>query len=121
MKEFEKHSRDAEKQAIESIIKKKKEVELKYEDRINPHAGHILFEINEKTGEIKNADYLEKKDIGWTEAIKKMESGFTRELVMRKNCVYISALNKESALRRWKQSRGSAIRTNGTGEITYII
>jgi len=120
MKELDKHSRDTEKQAIESIVKKKKEVELRYEETIQPHSGHILFEINEKTGEIKEATYLENQNIGWNEAIKKMESGFNRELVRKKGCVYISALNEKSALKRWKESKGSAIREKGSEKLDFI-
>lgn len=120
MKELEKYVRDSEKQAIESVIKKKQQVELKYESSLIPQRGHILFEINTVTGKIIEADYLEERDINWEDAIKGMDGGFKKELVQRKNCIYISALNEQSAIRRYKEGKGSAERKKGTETMDFI-
>lgn len=113
MRELEDYQRRIEKQAIESIVKKKKQVEYKYESSIRPHRGHKLFEINIKTFEINEAKYIENKTISWQEAQMLLNGTSEKEVVIEKHCVYISALNKESALKRLKEDRGSAVKPKG--------
>jgi hypothetical protein len=77
-----------------------KETEQKFQEKhigsIHPHRGHSLFEINLETGTIEPAectktDYVVNKD----------SSGSTnKKVVMKPDCVYISALNKDNALKK---------------------
>jgi hypothetical protein len=117
MKELFKHNKLSERQQIESIVKKKKQVEFKYESSIKPYKGHKVFEINLNNLTIKEADYVKRKDIHWFEAIKFMNSGYKQDVLIRKGCVYISALNKESALKRFKTEKGSATMPKGKLEL----
>jgi hypothetical protein len=117
MKELFKHNKLSEKQSIESIVKKKKDIEYKLEGSIKPLKGHQIWEINLKTMEINLAQYVERKDIHWWDAIKFLESGWTKDIQIKDNCVYISALNKKSALDRLEKEKGSAVIPNGKLEL----
>jgi len=117
MNELFKHDKLSERQQIESIVKKKKQVEYKFESKIKPLKGHILWEINLKDKTINEASYNIKKDITWEEALKSMESGYKKEVLIKKDCVYISALNKESALKRFEKDKGSAVMPDGRLEL----
>lgn len=45
------------KESIEINVKKKKEVEHLLQGKIKPKNGHSVWEINEKTNEIKKAEF----------------------------------------------------------------
>lgn len=62
-------------------------------DSIVPYKGHILFEIDCSTGEIKEAKY-EEINATISGAIKK-------KVFVKENCLYISCLNKKSALKKY--------------------
>ena len=113
MKELENIQRLQQKQSIESIIKKKKQVEYKYEGTINPYRGHRVFEINLKSFEIKESEFVKHENITWFEAIHYMKGSWKKEIVVNKDCVYVSALNERSALKRFENEKGSAIKPKG--------
>jgi len=120
MKELEKFDRDINKTQIESVVKKQQQVEFKFIDTIRPQNGHILFEINEKDESIKIADHIIRKDLTWDQAIEVLNGELKiKEVVQRPGCVYISALNKESALKRYKTNRGSSIK-EGKNEMKLL-
>ena len=110
MRELHKHERDSERQSIESIVKKKQQKELKIENSIKPYKGHKLFEINTKTLEIKEALFLQEEVIDFE---KHMNGAISivknKKVSMKKNSVYISALNVNCALKRYKKQKGSAV------------
>ncbi len=108
MKELESKDRISIKEQLEQVVTKQQAVELKYIDSIIPKKGHTLFEINVETLECKPAEYQEKKTISWSEAIAISKGTFKSEVVIKQKCVYISALNKESALERYKLGKGSS-------------
>ena len=63
-------------------------------DRITPYKGHTLFEIDCTTGEITEAKYEEinaRFDGG----------GVKKKVLVKDNCLYISCLNKKSALKKY--------------------
>ena len=68
-----------------------------------------MFEINELTLEVNEAEGVKRNYITWEDAIKSMNGSYTKEILIRKGCVYISALNKESAIKRYFKNKGSAI------------
>jgi len=113
MKEHENHNRISKRIQIESIVKKKKEVEYKLENSIKPFGGHNIWEINLKTMEINLASFVKRKNINWFNALRFMKNGYSKDIQVKKDCVYISALNKKSALNRLEKEKGSAIMPKG--------
>lgn len=85
----------------ELSVEKEQEIARELVGQIIPHKGHTMFEINEETGEIQKATYIDK---GVFIFGKKNH----REVLIREGFFYTSALKKETALRKWK------IRDNGS-------
>jgi hypothetical protein len=113
MKELLNFDRLSEKLANEQVVKKTQEVEHTFDSSVKPFKGHTLFEINIKTGKIKVAEFIEEKILDWFDALKSIESGWTRNVVKKKDCIYISAASKKSAIKRWKEGKGSASKSEG--------
>lgn len=65
---------------------------------IYPKKGHICFEINTITHEIKEVEYEEV-----TIDIKSIsgENYKRKKLLTKENCTYITALNKKNALKKY--------------------
>ena len=68
--------------------------------KIRPQRGHTTFEINIVTGEVLEAQYsaitVELKEIKSNElSVKK------KKIITNENCVYISALNKDNAKKKF--------------------
>ena len=97
-----------EKNDIESVIKVKQEIEIKFDSDLKPKKGHTLFEIEVSSGKIKEAEYFQEDSIHWFDMIHQLKNGFRRKVLKKKGCVYISALNQESALKRLKDGKGSS-------------
>ena len=115
MRELDKHDRETDKQSIELQQQKQQEKELTFLNRQTPKKGHRVFEINTKTLQVVQAEYVEDKVIHWHQAIKEMYTGqIKKTIVVNKSCVYISALNSENALDRFKQKKGSSVINDGT-------
>ena len=113
MRELSKMKRDSERIQIESIVKKKKDVEYKLEGSIKPFRGHQIWEINLETMEINPSSFIKRKNINWFDALRFIKSGYSKDIQIKKNCVYISALNKKTALDRFEKEKGSAIMPKG--------
>lgn len=60
-----------------------------------PHPNQRCFEINETTGECDEASY--RSTVNFLSADRK-------EVDTKENCVYIIALNKENALKKYRKS-----------------
>ena len=88
---------------IEISVKQKKQIEHRLLDKIVPHNNHTLFEIELTSNKIKKAEYSNTTCV-FGEAPK-------REVIVKKNCVYISALNKKNALKKFMKNE------NGTKDI----
>jgi hypothetical protein len=80
---------------IEVSVKQKKEVEITYTNSLIPYSGHKIWEINKETLEVKEAKF-HNKDFYLGSANKK-------EIIKKPNCEYVSALNKENALKKYKK------------------
>lgn len=92
------------KDKTEVQAKKKQRQEYKFVNSIQHQPGHILFSINTLTGEIKEAEFQKEEQITWEQAKMIKEGvGSPRKVIIEKNCVYIEALNKENALKRYKR------------------
>jgi hypothetical protein len=121
MKELEKHNKVIDKIQIESVIKKNQQQELKYIESIKPKSGHNLWEINLETLEVKLAEYKVEKYLTWEEAMKICQGGVVKkEVIMKINCVYLSALNAENALKRYLSGKGSAQMESGSENISLF-
>lgn len=103
MKELNSNDRLQEKQSIEQIQEKKKQVEYTLDDSIKPREGHTLFEIDLSTLEIKEAKYKIEHTVHLYQALSSK-----KEVIKNNGCVYVSALNAKSALKRLKNNKGSA-------------
>lgn len=97
MKELEKIN------PIEINVKKEKEIQYELLDKIIPYENHCVWEINNKTLEIKKAEYY-NKDFILGEKPKK-------EIIVKKGYSYISALNTKNAMKKFKKG------INGSKEI----
>ncbi len=114
MKELEKLDRESEKDGIEIVQQKKKEVELRYLNSLIPNSGHSVFEINPKTLDVVEAEFEVNRTATWHEALQLMSNPdkanqiLPDKLLTKTGMVYISALNKENALDRFKKGKGSS-------------
>lgn len=100
MKELETHSNivRSSKNNIELNVKDRKKVEHSFLGNIPVKTGHFLWEINEETGEIKKAEY--KRTVVVFGGGKHPE-----ELIVRPDCVYIPALNKKNAIKKYLKNK----------------
>ena len=80
------------KQEIQDKINK----ESKFIGSILHKAGHTLFEINLKTGAIKEAVITKKVSVGID-----MKPVFERKVCVNKDCYYLEALNVRNAKKKF--------------------
>lgn len=105
MKEFDPILSQSDKTKI--VNEKQVDYQKKLLGTTNRYNGHIVFEINCNNGEIKEAEFENERvefvpnrclltgAIIGNSPIKKMD------IICRENCLYISALNKKSALKKF--------------------
>lgn len=97
MRELEQHLKDSKK--VELNIKKQQEIEYVLQGTIKPKRGHKVWEINEETGEIKEAQY--KQDTLVYHFNFKHHPYYPEKLIVKSDCVYIPALNADNAKRKY--------------------
>lgn len=97
MKELETHSGIGDLEIVNEV-KKQVEKQLKFIGQHRPHSGHKCFEINTKTGEINLAEFKEEA-ISFEDAKNGIISG-KKKIVMKEDCIYITALNKKNAIKK---------------------
>jgi hypothetical protein len=95
MKELENHLQLENQQRIELNVKKKQEIEYVLRGIIRPQKGHFIWEINEKTGEVKKAEYKRTTAVFFGATLP------PEELIIKPDCVYIPALNIENAKKKY--------------------
>jgi len=105
MKELETHLKigASNENRTELNVKKQQEIEHIFEGTIKPKRGHFVWEINEETGEIKKAQY--KQD---TVAFNVHTELPNEKLVINPDCVYIPALNAESAKKKYLKNNSQS-------------
>jgi len=84
------------KSKIEISAKKKKEVQYELVGNIKPYEGHILWMVDNKTEEIKKAEFT-KHPYVWGEVNQK------KEVIIIEGFTYISALNIKNAIKKFKK------------------
>lgn len=120
MKELESNLK-SEKQELEVVQKKAQEIEYKKVGELKPKKGHTLFEINLANMKVREAEKTTFSTITWEQAIKLMNGQNLDKVLVKANHVYISALNKESALNRYLSGKGSCEMSKGIGiDIDFI-
>ena len=94
MKELEQYEKINTETEIVVPVKK----ELKLIGTLIPKRGHKCFEINTITNEISEAEFYE-------DYVSMFSSSYERKmkLKVKENCVYITALNKQNALKKYKK------------------
>ncbi len=89
------------KDKMEISIQKKQQKEKVLIGKIIPHEGHKMWEINDETLEIKEAQFEQKTFILGS-------NHKNREIITRIGCTYISALNKKSAIKKYTQGKNGS-------------
>ena len=92
-----------EKKNVEISVKKKQQIEYVPLGNIRKQNGHTLFEINIITGEIKEAQYIVNN--ATYDLLTGMSNSKQGGLITDKNCIYIPALNKANALKKYNKSK----------------
>jgi len=96
MKELEpKHE-----QKIEVSVKQKKQVEHSLIDKITPYEGHLIWEINTETLEIKLAKF--------SNATFNLVGKNQLEVIQKQGFAYVSALNKKNAIKKFKKGNNGS-------------
>ena len=84
---------------IEILKLQVQEKQTVFEGTHTPQKNHILFEINYIEGTINVAQFDEIPPIKYTDAMRGIIS-HQRKITRKENCIYISAINKENALKK---------------------
>ena len=93
-----------EKTQLEAKKQQEKKTEIKHTATIYPHNNHKLWEVNTETLEVKEAQYNLKNDYHFNPNWKQGDPIVAeKSLLQSKNCVYISALNAASALKKFNK------------------
>jgi hypothetical protein len=85
----------------EISVKKKQQIEYMPLGKIFVQRGHTVFEI-ETTGEIREAEYQVQSST--YDLLKGIAQSKIGSLIVNKGCVYIPALNKANALKKYLKS-----------------
>lgn len=94
MKELESYSKVTSEVKATKPIQKQKELL----GSLHPHKGHKCFEINTITQEVEEVTY---KDI-----VYEFNRGVRKEINVKENHVYITALNRENAIKKYNKLKG---------------
>lgn len=94
--------------AIHDQKEQEQKFELVLDSQIFPHRGHTLFEIEIETGTIRPAEYNLKQNYFFNWSWKPGDPiASERSLIRNAGCVYISALNKTQALKKYLKEGGN--------------
>jgi len=88
------------KEKTELSVKQQKEIKHELIDKLVPYDGHTIWEVNNKTQEIKKALF---SNVTYT-----FGGEIKREIITKKGYTYIGALNKKNALKKFKQGKNGS-------------
>jgi hypothetical protein len=93
------------KKKTELTVQKQQQVERELIGHIVPHSGHRIYEINIKTLDIQEADFLKWETLHLADLLNLKNKGKTPnlEILTREGYAYVSALNKANALKKYKK------------------
>jgi hypothetical protein len=86
------------KDEVKQVAQVEQEKQLKHIGQIRPHKGHKLFEVDQKTGVVREAEY-EKTDIHYSQDLNKAKR--SNKVVVKEGCFYLTALNLNNACRKY--------------------
>lgn len=88
---------------IEIVAEQQQKKEIKHIGQQRKVPGHILWEFNEKTREIKRAVY--KKTNVFISSVNMSPESITEthNVVVNENCAYVQAMNLENARKHFKR------------------
>jgi hypothetical protein len=110
MKELDVSLLFREKTKMEITQRKQQEYQLIYQGTIIPHIGHTLYEVNPKTLEVVEAAFKQRDYVFRWEWRPGDSIPVNSEVVMTPGMVYVSALNKKNALKKFRKgSSGTKI------------
>lgn len=105
-----------EKTELQQKKQQQQESKILHEKTIYLHENHVLWEINTITGEVRRAEYNYKQDWIFDPKWKPGQPLKSQSaLIKSPGCVYISALNKKSAINKFRSGRdGSKFKEKGS-------
>lgn len=92
------------KQAIEKQVDKEARKDLKHIASMMPHKGQFIFKYDmkeRKVSVIQDSDH-KKQSVGLNEKVNK-------KLILDKNCLYVVALNKKNAAKKFQKLLRNAL------------
>lgn len=100
MKELEKKTEDK----IEIVSQTQKKKQQVLQGHLKPKQGHKCFEYNTGTNELSYAKF-EKQDVHFDQKIT-----YRRKVIIKENCIYITALNFKNATKKINQQTITTIK-----------
>lgn len=89
----------AEKQKVSIVSELRKE--KKFLGTINPKPGHAVWEFDMINRAVNEAKYEETVAVFPIQKVRR--TGLKRKLLMKEGCMYVSALNKENAIKKFNR------------------
>ena len=102
MKEIQQKSADK----IENVKQVSIEKKIVFIGSSKPMPGHTTFEVNYELKTIEKACFDIPKALQFEDAKQMNKKAAPKKITIKKNCVYISALNKTNALKIAKRDFG---------------
>jgi len=87
------------KDQIQNVKQVEVQKQIHLQNRFIPQKGHTLFEVNKVTMQVVKAEFEEVKDAPF-EIKKRLAPITTKKVIMRENCIYISALNIKNCFKK---------------------
>ncbi len=96
------------KDADKVLIERQAEINKtrKHVGNLKPHSGHRVWEVNESTLDVKEADF-KRKDL--VVDLLKGNHSSKSEIEIKEGCFYTSALNKKNALKNFHKGTAGGL------------
>lgn len=91
------HNPDEVKEVRQAGVEKK----ITHIGYLKPHKGHKIWEFNTKTGHIAIAEMESVPHNPFTKGRSGLPEGPKKKLITKENCVYVSAMNIENAVKKF--------------------
>jgi len=75
--------------------------ELKFLGSLKPKPGHTCFQLNLQTGEITVAEFQSAE--AHYAKIAQGDKSVRKKLIVKENCLYVTALNKKNSIKHFKR------------------
>lgn len=86
-------------EAIEVAVPEEQKTQVKYLGSIIPKRGHRIWEVNTTDNSVLLAEFVTQNvDLG--KVMDGSQPRVSKKILVKQDCVYVSALNKQNALKR---------------------